>query len=98
MGKLLLFGVLTWVTGNPIVALVVVLVLSAAGYGYVSGRLFRIPRAVDRWVSIRELGRTVATNPHDATAQADLGRLLVEAGQAARALPTWKPPEPGHRR
>jgi tetratricopeptide (TPR) repeat protein len=86
MGKLLLFGILTWVTSNPIIALVVVLVLSAAGYGYVSGRLFRIPRAVDRWVSIRELDRTVATNPHDATAQADLGRLLVEAGQAARAL------------
>jgi tetratricopeptide (TPR) repeat protein len=86
MGRLFLFGVLTWVTGNPIVALVVVLLLSAAGYGYVSGRLFRIPRAVDRWVSIRELDRTVATNPHDATAQADLGRLLVEAGQPARAL------------
>ena len=86
MGKLLVFGVLTWMTGNPIVALVIVLVVSAAGYGYVSGRLFRIPRAVNRWISIRELNRTVATNPHDATAQADLGRLLVEAGQPARAL------------
>jgi len=65
---------------------VIVLVISAAGYGYVFGRVFRIPRAVNRWLAIRELGRAVHTNPHDATAQADLGRLLVEAGQPARAL------------
>jgi tetratricopeptide (TPR) repeat protein len=86
MGKLLLFGVLTWITGNPFVALVIVLVVSAAGYGAVSGRLYRVPRAMDRWFTIRELDRTVETNPHDATARADLGRLLVEAGQPARAL------------
>jgi tetratricopeptide (TPR) repeat protein len=86
MRNLFLFGVLTWMTGNPLVALVVVLVVSAAGYGYLSGHLFRIPRTVDRWLTIRELRRTVGTNPHDATAQADLGRLLVEAGQPARAL------------
>jgi tetratricopeptide (TPR) repeat protein len=87
MRNLFLFGVLTWMTGNPILALVVVLAVSAAGYGYLSGRLFRIPRTVDRWLTIRELSRAVSTNPHDATAQADLGRLLVEAGQPARALP-----------
>jgi tetratricopeptide (TPR) repeat protein len=86
MRNLFLFGVLTWMTGNPILALVVVLVVSAAGYGYLSGRLFRIPRAMNRWLAIRELDRAVRTNPHDATAQADLGRLLVEAGQPARAL------------
>jgi tetratricopeptide (TPR) repeat protein len=38
-------------------------------------------------MTIRELDRAVRTNPHDATAQADLGRLLVEAGQPARAVP-----------
>ena len=86
MRNLFLFGVLTWMTGNPILALIVVLVVSAAGYGYVSGQLLRIPRVVDRWLTIRELDRAVGTNPHDATAQADLGRLLVEAGQPARAL------------
>jgi tetratricopeptide (TPR) repeat protein len=86
MRSLLLFSVLTWMTGNPIVALVIVLVLSAAGYGYISGSLFRIPRVLDRWLTIRELTRTVSTNPHDANAQADLGRLLVDAGQPARAL------------
>ena len=86
MGRLLLFGLITWVTGNPLLALVVVLIITAAGYGYLFGRLFRIPRAVNRWLAIRELDRAVHTNPHDATAQADLGRLLVEAGQPARAL------------
>jgi tetratricopeptide (TPR) repeat protein len=86
MRNLFLFGLLTWMTGNPVLAFVVVLVVSAAGYGYVSGRLFRIPRIVDRWLTIRELDRTLRSNPHDASAQADLGRLLVEAGQPARAL------------
>jgi tetratricopeptide (TPR) repeat protein len=73
-------------TGNPIVALLAVLLVTAAGYGYLSGQLFRIPRAIDRWLTIRQLRQTVATNPHDATAQADLGRLLVEAGQPGLAV------------
>jgi tetratricopeptide (TPR) repeat protein len=85
MGRLLLFGLLTWITGNPILALVAVLLVSAVGYGYAFGRLFQIPRTVNRWLAIRDLDRTVRTNPHDATAQADLGRLLVEAGQPGRA-------------
>jgi predicted Zn-dependent protease len=87
MGRLLLFGLLTWVTGNPFLALVAVLAVSAVGYGYAFGRLFQIPRAVNRWLAIRELDRSVRTNPHDATARADLGRLLVEAGQPGRARP-----------
>jgi tetratricopeptide (TPR) repeat protein len=86
MGRLFLFGLITWVTGNPFLALVVVLLITAAGYGYVFGSLFRIPRAVNRWRAIRELDRVVQTNPHDATARADLGRLLVEAGQPGRAV------------
>ena len=86
MGRLLLFGMLAWVTGNPLLAFVIVLVISVAGYGYAFGRMLRIPQAVNRWLAIRELERTVRTNPHNATAQADIGRLLVEAGQPGRAL------------
>ena len=87
MEKLLFFGLLTWITGSPLLALVAVLLLSGLGYGYVSGGLFRAPRAIERWSAIRQLERAVATNPHDAAARADLGRLLVEAGRPARALP-----------
>lgn len=87
MEKLFLFGALAWLTGNPLLALLVVLLLSGAGYGYVSGALFRLPRAVDRWLTIRQLRRTVRVNSHDAAARADLGRLLVEAGRPAAALP-----------
>jgi tetratricopeptide (TPR) repeat protein len=46
-----------------------------------------VPRAIERWSGIRQLERAVAANPHDAAARADLGRLLVEAGRPARALP-----------
>jgi tetratricopeptide (TPR) repeat protein len=73
-------------TGNPFLALLLVVVITAVGYGYVSASIFRVPHAINRWLAIRELDRTAATNPHDATARADLGRLLVEAGRPARAL------------
>ncbi len=107
--KLLLFGFLTWVTGNPLLALLLMLLLSGAGYGYLSGGLFRIHRTFDRWMTIRQLERTVHTNPYDAAARADLGRLLVEAGRPATALPetarekrpicsTWRRPRRGRRR
>jgi tetratricopeptide (TPR) repeat protein len=86
VGRLWLFGLLALVTGNPLLALVLVLLLSGLGYGYLFGRLFRIPRAVDRWLAIRQLERVVRVNPHDAVARADLGRFLVEAGRPARAL------------
>jgi len=86
VGRLWLFGLLALVTGNPLLALVLVLLLSGLGYGYLFGRLFRIPRAVDRWIAIRQLERAVRVNPHDAVARADLGRFLVEAGRPSRAL------------
>jgi tetratricopeptide (TPR) repeat protein len=85
--KLLLLAVLSWLTGQPLLSLLVVLLLTGGTYGYLTGRLFRIPEAFERWRTIRELDRTVRTNPHDAAAQSDLGRLLVEAGRPARALP-----------
>src|SRR5215831_19886558 len=87
MRSLLLLGLLTWITGNPVLALVIVALVSLAGYGYLSARIFQVPRAVRRWLTVRELDRTVRTNPHDATAHADLGRLLVDAGWPSRALP-----------
>ena len=87
MEKLLLFGVLTWITGNPLLALLAVLLLSGVGYGYLSGGLLRVPRAIERWTAIRQLEHTVAANPHDASARSDLGRFLVEAGRPARARP-----------
>lgn len=87
MEKIFLFGLLTWITGNPLLAVLAVLLVTAAGYGYATGALVRLPRELERWTTIRELERSARTNPHDATARADLGRLLVEAGRPARALP-----------
>ncbi|MGH7318394.1 MAG: tetratricopeptide repeat protein [Candidatus Rokuibacteriota bacterium] len=86
MEKLFLFVLLSWITGNPLIALLAVLLLSAGAYGYVSGRIFRIPRALERWGTIRELKRAVRVNPHDAAARSDLGRLLTEAGRHDEAL------------
>lgn len=86
MEKFVLFGLLAWLTQNPLLALLVVLLLSAGGYGYFSGGFFRLPQAFHRWRTIVELRREVAVNPHNAAARADLGRLLVEAGRHREAL------------
>jgi tetratricopeptide (TPR) repeat protein len=87
MGKFALIGLLPLVTENPLIVLLGILLLAGAGYSYLSGGVFRTSRALDRWMIIRSLERTVRTNPHDAAARADLGRLLIEAGRPARALP-----------
>lgn len=86
MEKFVLFALLTWLTHNPLLALLLVLLLSATGFGYFSGGFVRLPRAFHRWRTIAELRQAVATNPHDAAARSDLGRLLVEAGKPREAL------------
>jgi len=85
--KFFLFVLLSWITGNPLLALLAILLMSAGAYGYLTGRIFRLPRAVTRSRTIRELERAVRTNPHDAAARADLGRLLVEARRHREAVP-----------
>ncbi|MFQ5897058.1 MAG: hypothetical protein ACE5JN_02255 [Candidatus Methylomirabilia bacterium] len=77
MGRLWLFLFLTWITRNQLLSLVVVLLLSAGSYGYLTGRLFGVGPLLRDWRTMRALNRTVATNPHDLTARSELGRLLV---------------------
>ena len=53
MRNLFLFAVLTWMTGNPLLALVLVALVAAVTYGYITARIFRVPRAIQRWRTIR---------------------------------------------
>lgn len=74
-------------TGNPLVALAVAVVIAYSGESWWRGRLWRPWAFFQRWMRVRELYTTIDANPHDATARAELGRLLVERSRYAEALP-----------
>jgi len=81
-----LFYLLASLFRNPLLALLVVgavLYFSEARY---SGRYFNPARTVSKRRVIGELERRIRTNPYDADARNDLGRLLCEEGRSAEAL------------
>lgn len=87
MRTLFLFALITFLTGSPLIALlVIVAIYFFIDYQYVgfSRRLFGRLR---RGASIRGLARDVEVNPHDAAARSDLGRLLVDGRRYAAAVP-----------
>ncbi len=86
MRNIFLFFIITFLTGNPIIALlVIVAIYLALDYQYVglSRCLFRGVRRVSE---IHALERVIAINPHDAAAHSDLGRLLVESRRYREAV------------
>lgn len=91
MGRLWLFLLLTWLTQNPFLALIVVLLVSAGSYGYLTGRIFGIGPVLKEWQAVRALRRAVTVTPHDLTARSKLGRLLVRKGREAEALAVLAP-------
>jgi tetratricopeptide (TPR) repeat protein len=87
MRNLFLFFFLTFLTGSPVISLLVILaVYFVLDYQFIgiSRRMFgRFRRAS----GIRALQREIAINPHDAAARRDLGRLLVDAHRYPEAIP-----------
>jgi tetratricopeptide (TPR) repeat protein len=87
MRNVFLFFIITFLTGSPWIALLVILVIYLAlDYQFigVSRHLFGRFR---RDTEIRSLKRILAINPHDALARSKLGRLLVEARRYHEAVP-----------
>ncbi len=86
MGKFMLFVFLSWLTGNPIIAVIIILVVYLAidrtYYGFVPDP-FRAFRSAGR---IRELQRIVAINPHDARSMKELGIFMIERKNYQKAL------------
>ncbi len=89
MSQWMLWVLLSWVTGSPLTALLVIVVLWLLG-DRVTFRVLPDPlRGVQRWRRIGELRRTLADNPHDRRARLELANLLLDArrpGQAAEVL------------
>ncbi len=94
MSKLLLFGALVWLVGNPFVALVILLLII-----YILDRRFigvfpSITKPIKRLRSISSLRQQLSLNHHDISAKRDLARLLLERKKYNEAYALLKEMEP----
>ncbi len=77
MGRFFIFALLTWITGNPLLAVLVIIALSLPGWWAGSRWAFRFSRKIRAWGEAGRLRRALALNPHDAKARVDLGGILT---------------------
>jgi len=89
--RLLLWTLLAWFTGSPVLSLFLVLALWWAGDRYTFGLLPDPFRAVARWRRRADLRRTLAVNPHDRRARFELAELLLDGGNPAEAAALLRP-------
>jgi tetratricopeptide (TPR) repeat protein len=86
MSKLFLFYILYWMLGNPIIALLVILLISftidRTYFGFVPDP-FKVFKAAGR---INELRRIIAINPHDARSLKELGIFMFEKKKYGNAV------------
>jgi tetratricopeptide (TPR) repeat protein len=87
MGRFFLFALLSWITGNPLLAVLVILALSLPGWWAGSRWAFRLSRKIRTWGEAGRLRRVLTINPHDAKARADLGAILTRQGRFREARP-----------
>jgi predicted Zn-dependent protease len=85
----MLWLLLSWITGSPITALVILALVWLLG-DRVTFRVLPDPlRGFQRWSRRSALRRTLAQNPHDRRARLELANLLLDArrpGQVAEVL------------
>jgi tetratricopeptide (TPR) repeat protein len=85
MRHFFLFALLAWITGSPLLALLVVLALAAGSWWAGSRYAWRLGQRIRAWGEAGRLRRALAINPHDAKARTDLGGLLVRQGRFTEA-------------
>ena len=85
MGRFFLFALLTWLTGNPLLALLVLIALAVPGWVAGSRYAWRASRWLRSWGEAGRLRRQLSVNPHDVKARTDLGALLVRQGRFRQA-------------
>src|SRR5271169_2214929 len=86
MGKFFIFFILYWLTGNPIIAFLILLgvylALDRAYFGFLPDPL----RVFERASMIRKLKKAVSINPHDGRSLKELGICMVEREKYKNAL------------
>ena len=85
MGRFFLFAILTWITGSPLLAVVILIALAVPSWFAGSRYAFRFSRKVRTWGEAGRLRRALAINPHDAKARVDLGAILTRQGRFREA-------------
>ncbi len=85
MSRFLLFALLAWITGSPLLAFLVVAALAIGSWWAGSRYAWRLGQRIRSWGEAGRLRRILAVNPHDAKARTDLGVLLVRRGRFAEA-------------
>jgi tetratricopeptide (TPR) repeat protein len=85
MGRFFIFALLTWITGNPLLAVLAIILLSLPGWWAGSRWAFRLSRKVRSWGEAGRLRRALSINPHDAKARTDLGATLARQGRFREA-------------
>ena len=85
MGRFFLFALLTWITGNPLLAILVIIALSVPGWWAGSRYAWRLSRRTRSWGEAGRLRRLLAVNPHDVKARTELGAILTRQGRFREA-------------
>jgi tetratricopeptide (TPR) repeat protein len=87
MSTWILWLITSLVVGNPFVALLIVLAIVYLGQAQFTGRYANPLAFLQSHRQIAKLRTTIETNPEDAAARNDLGRILALKGKFAEALP-----------
>ena len=91
MSQWILWLLLSWVTGSPITALLILAALSLLG-DRLTFRVLPDPlRALARWRRRGQLRATLRVNPHDRRARFELAELLLEARRPREAAEVLRP-------
>lgn len=85
MSKLLAFGALWWLFGNPFIAVLVLLVILYFLERRYIGLSPSIVRPLKRRSAIAKWRRHIQMSPHDVSAKSELARLLIERKSYAEA-------------
>ncbi len=85
MGRFFLFALLTWITGNPLLAVLVIIALSLPGWWAGSRYAWLLSRRMRAWGEAGRLRRALAVNPHDVKTRTELGVILVRQGRFGEA-------------
>ncbi|MBI4537036.1 MAG: tetratricopeptide repeat protein [candidate division NC10 bacterium] len=91
MGRFFLFTLLAWLTGNPLLALLIVIALALPGWLAGSRVALRLSRRVRALGEAGRLRRALEINPHDAKARVDLAAILVRQGKYREARAEVEP-------
>jgi tetratricopeptide (TPR) repeat protein len=91
MGRFFLFAFLAWLTGNPLLAVLIVVALAVPGWLAGSRFALRLTRRMRAAGEAGRLKRALEVNPHDAKARVDLAGILVRRAKYREARSAVEP-------